>query len=204
MECGTVRFHYFYPGRDRTIAYLDRALQLDPGYAPAIMKLSWVLQTLGGAEEKLGLLRQLAGAATEPPLMENLASALLAARAEEDAAALLERARAAKGWPFPLPRLALYRAHAGRPVEAEAMARDCLASLDRVPETAQEGLLSFCTQILFEALTGQGRRREALAALQTWTGLPALEEAVFRIAIHAATGASTTRAPRRWTSQRSA
>ncbi|HET8722908.1 MAG TPA: serine/threonine-protein kinase, partial [Anaeromyxobacteraceae bacterium] len=187
-ECGTFPFHYYYSSRDRAVGYLERALQLDPGYAPAILKLTWVLQTLGGAEEKLGLLRQLAAAATEPPLMNNLAAALLTARAEDDGFALLERSRSAKGWPFPHPFLALYHAHVGRPEEAEAMTRTCLASLPRLPEAQREGTRQACTTILFESLTGQGRRREALEALGGRTDLTALDAAVHRIAIHSATG----------------
>ena len=190
LDCGTIRFLYYFADRDRTVAYIERALQLDPSYAIADYRLGSVLASLGGAEEKLDLLRQRAAVATEHLPMRELAVAFLTARAEPDAVALLERMRAKLGMPFPPPILADYRSHTGRPAEAEPLVRGCLAGIDDVPEARRDEMRNWCTRILFESLVAQGKRMEALETLQGWRLVDPLHAALFRMRVHVAVGAT--------------
>jgi eukaryotic-like serine/threonine-protein kinase len=191
QECGTARFHFFYADRDRALAYLERALQLDPTYELAIVQICYVLLTLGGAEEKVDLLRQRAPTATGPRQMRALALALLSAGAEGEALALLERVQSRLGHPYPAPQLAIYRLHTGKPAEAERIVRECLAANDRIPEAEplRKALHAGCSAILMQALATQGRRAEALEIVRESPSMPPGDAPFHRMSIHASVGA---------------
>jgi tetratricopeptide (TPR) repeat protein len=127
--------------------------------------------------------------AREPVVLRVLAEALLSAGAEADVLPIFAREQERLSIPYPLPRLARYRASVGRLVEAEQMARTCLENYHRVPEVGRKNQLITCTELLIDILTGQGRRREALEVLEGWPDQTPAWNAASRIAIHASTGA---------------
>ena len=197
-----IRCYIHFADRDRTVAYIERALQLDPSYAIADVRLGIVLANLGGAEEKLDLLRQRAALATEFWPMVELAAALLTARAEPDAVALVERIRVKTGMPFPHPFLADYWSHTGRPWESERAVRACLTGIDDVPEARRKALHGQCTRILIQSLVAQGRRTGTVPTLEGWKVSSPMHAALTRMRVQVAVGATDSAGATRASSTR--
>jgi tetratricopeptide (TPR) repeat protein len=161
---------------DGSIPILDRALQLDPQYGPAILALLQALMWSGRGSERIAWMRGLASSTTDSILAPAVLLALLSEGLEKDAVAALRRAQAQEGLPWPPPVYAEYLAVTGRAAEAESGIRSRLAA---IPSGATEdqaqrikGLTKTLTFHLAMALVAQGRLREADSVIRGMAGSP--------------------------------
>jgi tetratricopeptide (TPR) repeat protein len=111
---------------ESAMPYFQRALELDPGYGPAIQGLARSIATVGHAEPHLDWLRRQAASTGDEREMFWIATALLAADLEAEAVALYRRMTATHGACWPPQFYVQYLCWNNRASEAEAALREAL------------------------------------------------------------------------------
>jgi tetratricopeptide (TPR) repeat protein/predicted Ser/Thr protein kinase len=160
---------YFHEYRYREAQPLfERALQLDPVWEPALVHLVDCLgQAIGRRDELLARTRRWADQAPGPSSYRSLAMALAQNGRLEEALDQARRAYAMEPNAWNRGILGEILLHRGAFAEVEALAKPVLADAGRSKkERAQAAGLYAC------ALALQGRRREALQALEALREMP--------------------------------
>jgi len=140
---------------EEMLAYLERALAVDPMYVPAQEQLVWAMRDLGRQAELLPLARTWVA---QPPAPRRLAAAAYALAMAGDLEGALEAAKREDLLSPGRPTVEQIHLARGEYVEAERAARE------RIDRSGQ-GIVD-----LGLALRYQGRRREALAILEEASG----------------------------------
>jgi len=148
----------------RALPFLERALQLDPGYGPARGDFATGVADMGVGEQHLDRLRAIAVSETKRPYPpEEVGRALLIDDREAEALPFLKRAAEIGEWRWPDHYYVRFLVSRDRAGDAEPLLRSALAAPGE--DGSQRGFLPGFTQTLALTLAAQGRVREARAVL---------------------------------------
>jgi tetratricopeptide (TPR) repeat protein len=188
---GDVRFH---EGKyDAAMPYFERALELDPNYVLSLDHLARGFELLGKPERELDVSRRWIEVSHSAESHRFAGRAILSLDRPDEAEREFRNAFELDGKLWPSPALAYWLLAQGRAREAEAMARQGLATVSRRATEQKDAdahsQRAAYLRLLVSTLGQQGRWREAQALVDglAEAGVPDVDVAQLRLGFGTAT-----------------